>query len=371
MAFGVIAVALLLLLGMAELVARWVRPDLKPSSDMQIIPDPFIGWRYLPCQQFRGRTEYGELRRIQINSLGFPDAEHALEATEGVTRLAFLGDSFTAAMHVDYENSFAQVAGRKLQKTVPRTRWEVLNFGVTGFGTLQEHQTWKYYAAPFHPQITVLAFFLGNDVANNLPDYNPTMEQRMTKRSWFYRQLLEPSLLYQQYKLFSRDLRHHWRKNWTRRVRSGEQALPFWKRDYAPIDWQSYLPRPDPAFEQAWKTTEKTLRQLRDEVQSSGSVFQVALLPGMEAMLPADFYRSFPRYPGIEQFQFDLDYPRKRLLKFLAAERIGTVDIQREFERKVPKSDRPRLYFKFDRHFSTLGHRLAGEAIADHLAAER
>ncbi|MFZ4695496.1 MAG: SGNH/GDSL hydrolase family protein [Verrucomicrobiia bacterium] len=360
-----------IMLFLSEGVARWLRPDLVPSIEIRTIPDPFVGWRNLPCQSFDGRTEQGERRRIQINNLGFVDEDHALEKADQTVRVAFLGDSFTAAVHVDFPFSFVQVAGTNLRTAVPTQKWEVLNFGVTGFGTVREYLAWKYYARHFRPDVVVLAFFLGNDVANNLPGYEDVFTRRrdQKKHGWFYRAFLEPSLLYQMYKLRARDLRHFFLKDGSRKVSAEDEKLPFWRRSYAPIDWQTYLAHPDPAFEEAWKTTEQHLLLLRDEAQAGGARFHVALLPGMEAMVAGKFQRSQVRYPGIEAFEFDLDHPRRRLLDFLKRNKISTIDIQREFEEKVPPDQRQDLYYRFDLHFNTRGHRLAGEAISRKISA--
>lgn len=369
---GIAILSLVVTLVVAECLARWIRPDLVPSRELQSVADPFIGWRFLPGQEFDGKTEHGERRRVQINRLGFADEDHPLQKTEGAVRIAFLGDSFTVAAQVDFKDSFVQVAGTALRTAAPSRKWEVLNFGVPSFGTVREYLTWRHYASSFRPDLVVLAFFMGNDVANNLPNYEGIFEQRrgQKKRSWFYRKFLEPSLLYQQYKLCERNLRHALRKDWARKVSADEAQRPFWERSYAPIDWQTYLTRPDPAFEEAWRLTESHLLRLRDEVQASGARFYVALLPGVEAMVPGEFQRALVRYPGIEQFQFDLEYPRRRLLDFFGQTKMSVIDIQREFEENVPADQRSTLYFKFDRHFSTRGHGLTGKSIAKRIAAD-
>jgi hypothetical protein len=369
---ALVVVSLAIMLLLMEGVARRLRPDLVPALEIRTISDPFIGWRNLPCQDFDGRTEQGERRRIHINNLGFADTDHDLRKADQTVRVAFLGDSFTAATHVGFEDSFAQVTGAGLRATVPGQQWEVLNFGVTGFGTVREYLTWKHYASPFRPDVVVLAFFMGNDVANNLPGYQEIFTRRrdQKKHGWFYRTFLEPSLLYQQYKLRERDLRHLFRKDWSRKVSATDEKLPFWQRSYAPVDWQTYLPQPDAAFEEAWKITEQHLLLLRDEIRGSGARFYVALLPGVEAMVPDEFQRSRVRYPGIEALKFDLDYPHRRLLDFLNRNKIAAIDIHHEFEEKVPPGQRQSLYYRFDLHFSTRGHRLAGEAICRRIAAD-
>lgn len=390
-----VAVTGLLLLLVAEVCLRLIRPDLVASRQLQTIADPFIGWRYAPNQSWQGRTETGQPRHVRSNLLGFADVDHDLQADRDTFRVAFLGDSFVAGLHVDFHDTLCSVSVRTLISQRGGKSAEALNFGHSGFGTVNEYLSWKYYAAPFRPDAVVLAFFLGNDVANNLVDYptesfrspkftlvNSQLQalpfhlgasaeaERRQRRSWWYRTFLEPAVLYQQYKLLERDLRHQWRGDRRRETRPEETQIPFWKRAYAPRDWQTYLPDPDEDFQKAWAVTEALLLRLGEEVRGSGARFYVALLPGLERMQPEEFQKSLTRYPGAESIRFDLDFPRQRLLRFLKTHSIPAIDITAEFEKRVPPAERMDLYFHFDRHFSVRGHRIAGEAIGGQLAHE-
>jgi hypothetical protein len=136
---------LISLLLTGEFVMRWVRPDLVPSNQLRSIPDPFIGWRFLPNQQIDGKDEHGLPRKVLTNSLGFADDDHDVEKASNTIRIAFLGDSFTAAVGVDRSQNFTAIVGEELQKQEPSKKIEVLNFGQPSFGTGNEYLTWKHY----------------------------------------------------------------------------------------------------------------------------------------------------------------------------------------------------------------------------------
>jgi hypothetical protein len=241
------------------------------------------------------------------------------------------------------------------------------------------------------PNVVVIGFFLGNDVANHLPNYStggmncPKFDivrgklnplpfrmgftagtQQHLDRSWFYRTFLAPSLLYQQYKLYERDLRTKLGIKKSQKTNL-EQDRPFWERSYAPTDWQTYLPKPPLEFERAWQITEQLLLKLNQEIQASGAKCSVVLIPGLESIDPASFQASLHRYPGIEDFKFDLEWPSQRLLKFLGKNHISVIDLTPALAAAAKTQSPDQLYFKYDRHFSIEGHQVAGKTIAEHL----
>ena len=52
-------------------------------------------------------------------------------------------------------------------------RVEVLNFGVSGYGTAQELLMLRHYAWSYEPDAVILAFFRGNDPRNNSAELEP------------------------------------------------------------------------------------------------------------------------------------------------------------------------------------------------------
>ena len=106
---------------------------------------------------------------VRINNQGYRDVEHGKQKPQGVFRIAVLGDSFTEARQVDIEKTF----WKKLETTLQDhpefggRKIEVLNFGIGGYGPPQELLTLKLHALSFSPDLVVLAFCPGNDVAQN------------------------------------------------------------------------------------------------------------------------------------------------------------------------------------------------------------
>ena len=77
---------------------------------------------------------------VRINSDGLRDREHSITKPEDTVRIAVLGDSYPEALSVSVEDAFWSVMERKLHEcsAFPGKKIEVINFGVSGYGTAQE-----------------------------------------------------------------------------------------------------------------------------------------------------------------------------------------------------------------------------------------
>lgn len=133
----------------------------------------FYEYNDLIGARLRPRAE-GWFRRegdayIRINSQGLRDREHALKKPDGTIRIAVLGDSYAEAFQVPLEKTFWAIMGQLLEacQVFGEKQVEVINFGVSGYGTAQEFLTLQHYVWDYSPDIIVLAFLTGNDIRNN------------------------------------------------------------------------------------------------------------------------------------------------------------------------------------------------------------
>jgi hypothetical protein len=111
---------------------------------------------------------------IRINSLGFRGPEFPVEKPKDVFRICVLGDSFIEALQVDEPDTFCSQLGTLLNQTVKQTedsarafQYEVINCGVSGYGTAQQLLLMKNYVLPLKPDLVLLAVFPENDIRNN------------------------------------------------------------------------------------------------------------------------------------------------------------------------------------------------------------
>lgn len=125
---------------------------------------PYTGFGHLPNNHVTCRQE-GYSRSV-FNSLGARDWEPIKPKTKGVTRIVMMGDSVTEAIGVPSNLAFGKLLQTILNKKAKREKFEVLNFGSGGYGTLQEYYHYLVKIRAQKPDVVVLGFHQG-DVDDN------------------------------------------------------------------------------------------------------------------------------------------------------------------------------------------------------------
>ena len=138
----------------------WYRPDaqlgvaLRPGTQ---------GW-YIKEVATEGRPIF-----VRINDAGFRDRDHALDKPDDVFRIAVLGDEHAEAMQVELQDTWWSQLGERLEgcSLAGGKRVEMLNFGVTSYGTAQELVMLETVAMRYQPDLVLLQFTPINDPQNN------------------------------------------------------------------------------------------------------------------------------------------------------------------------------------------------------------
>ena len=123
--------------------------------------DSELGWRNIANWE---ATTFG--KKLTTNSKHLRDREYTYEKPEGWKRILVLGDSFTWGYGVANDDIFTEVLEERFENE--GKQWEVLNAGVSGWGTDQEYLYYVRDGVKFTPDIVVLAFYIGNDPNNNV-----------------------------------------------------------------------------------------------------------------------------------------------------------------------------------------------------------
>jgi hypothetical protein len=150
-AFAVVAACTIALLGALEAGLRLAGY----GSPRWHQPDRDLGWTLRPLG-------------AGVNPAGQRDREHLLDKADGVYRIAILGDDYSEARQLPVELTYWRRLAQALERCAfqPGKRIEVLNFGVSGYGTAQQYVMLESRAVRYRPDLVLLQFS-ADDVRNN------------------------------------------------------------------------------------------------------------------------------------------------------------------------------------------------------------
>ncbi len=131
-------------------------------------PHPILGWRFIPSSEhiITGHHWYARefSSKVKINSHGFRDFERTIEKGAKTVRIALLGDSMIAARQLEFEKTAGQLLEKRLNNELNTNgyKYEVLNFGVPGYGIDQILLNWTSYVSKFKPDFVFVYIFEKN-----------------------------------------------------------------------------------------------------------------------------------------------------------------------------------------------------------------
>jgi lysophospholipase L1-like esterase len=147
----------------AEWLARIYFPQWAPRTGALTSfwrHDSSLGWSHIPKVQ--GSFEsFGFKSLVSINSKGFRDAERSYERDPKRYRIVVLGDSMVWGWGVQQNEIFTSLIEEQCKGL------EVINLGVSGYGTDQELLLVRQEALRYHPDLVVLVV-MDNDFDTNV-----------------------------------------------------------------------------------------------------------------------------------------------------------------------------------------------------------
>ena len=347
-------------------------------------PDPIAGTVLTPGME-GWQVDEGRAY-VKVSSQGLRDVEHALAKPAGTYRIAVLGDSYAEAMQVPQERAFWALLPKKLEAChfAGGRKVEMINFGVSGYGTSHELLTLQNRVWPYSPDMVMLAFFPGNDVRNN----SKALEGE--KRPYFSLKdgkLLadmafrdDPEFKEKQHiavhRAFLQELRLY---QLLRRVKAGDIAKHFHnspmaaavasgdKLTEAGLDEQVFVEPKDAKWREAWDITDRLVLATEEETRRHGARFLLVTISTPASVYPDRGMRErYEKSLGVAS----LFYPEERL------ERLGE---QRHFEvlplapQMQKRADATHVFYHgFPNTKPGFGHwNEAGHAVAADLIAER
>ncbi|MEM7465601.1 MAG: hypothetical protein AAF387_01820 [Pseudomonadota bacterium] len=131
--------------------------------------DETLGYRFRINHQIINIRE--NRASVRTNSHGMRDSARTLEKPASRYRIAVFGDSFTEALQVKQTQTFLHLAERRINHTKRPAQVELLNFGMSGFGPLQQLLHYQTTAEPFTPNQSLFIVnardFLTEELSND------------------------------------------------------------------------------------------------------------------------------------------------------------------------------------------------------------
>jgi len=123
--------------------------------------------------------------RYRTNSQGFRGTkEYSINPKDGVYRIVVQGDSVTLGYGVKDNETFSQVLEDMLIKKGINA--EVINMGVSGFGTAEELIQFNNVAKQYKPNLVILGYFQNDDKNNHVSKLYEVKDGKLQRKSEYF-----------------------------------------------------------------------------------------------------------------------------------------------------------------------------------------
>ena len=307
---------------------------------------------------------------VQYNREGFHDVEHVTSKRKGDVRVVILGDSIVEAREVALEENFCRVLESQLNhssSSFPDNRYELVNLGVSGAGPLLASLMYRHADTGKDADLVLMCCF-PNDLSDDVRFHDSVERDR---RGWAYRIPTSSGIV--PIPLWSKHFLRTQTRTWPYLGSRIQRAVQVIKGQALPIS------APDPFrdlliaardgqtdhLDEAWKKLKANLGNLQALVRQRGAGFGLIAVPlGHQILTRPEWETGRKRY-GLRRGSGG-DF-QARLREFALRKGIPFLDLRSSFESAQATS----LFFPYDGHLTTEGHRVAADAIGEWLLEEK
>lgn len=345
---------------------------------------------------------------FRTNNLGFRGPDVPFEKPTGTFRIVVLGDSFVAGYGLAEEHLLTTLLQERIaaanRADGEETRVEVVNAGRVGTSTIRELDLYDALGRRFAPDLVILAYYLGNDLAEvmqeqtdrELANWHPDGWPRRAAYACFPSLYLELAMLRQS----RRQLREFTVRSEAEVVDDLKQEAPARGRDadraverFRALPWQirrdvasgmlseqriidsciepdrlvRALDPDDADFERAWNRTKTHLALLNEAATRDGAKLVLVAIPA-----PFQVDRrslEFHKQLGYAVRESWLEAPPRTALSLADWAQRADVPLL-DLTERLRDTEWP-AYFIEDVHFTPEGSAEAAAAIGDFLLSQR
>jgi len=339
--------------------------------------DPTLGWRLRPGSYSLKPGYTFKHHQISINEYGLRNRPISARVASDTKRIVILGDSFTFAMAMPNEKSFPVVLENLLSES---GHYEVINGGVSGYGTAQEMLLMKELTAKKVVGDVYVLMISINDILDNLRlgDYGSTAktpaqpgfelgEDGTLKRTH------APQKKYSSNFVPPPRLRLYTVEVVSSRLKILLQTMPRFVNVLRKFGIQPKVPRM-PSLIYGWYVDETIepgvplikalIKEIRDEAYRNNAVLLVGVIPSPFQVYP-DVYDHMLRgtYAGnkaVESYLKDPARPQRITSEICEELKIPYLDLLPILIQNNAKE----LYIPADGHLSEEGHAIVAHQLA-------
>ncbi len=342
-----------------------------PIGPALLVADPVVGKRFVAG--FTERVfvpECGCAVDIRFNRDGLRGRDRPLRPPPGRHRIALIGDSMIASLATEEERTIARQLERRLERCGTASRFEVLNGGISSSSTGSELALYREVLSRYSPELVILAFYEGNDLADNSAE--------LTRATRLYFDLDEAGRLRQlpfarAPQPLSRWLDRHsrlyvWQKDAVRRARA---ALRSRVGEVDATDLVFAEPEPE-AVARAWAVTDALVRAFRDEVEARGARLVLVSIPAAVSIYD-DLWTELAERARAKGIRLRPDHATLRLERLGREASVPFLSLRPSFLSATPHRDSrlaaEQLFIEGRYHWNDRGNALAAEAVFRFLGA--
>lgn len=299
---------------------------------------------------------------VRTNSYGFRDREHDLGKSDGTVRILLMGDSFMEALQVDFAEAFPSILERELSARLGKCKVEVINAGVSGWGTDDEVAYLLQKGKEFRPDIVLFAVTIHNDISDNLEERHHILEEGQLiakpvyEQSWYRFVIIEARSYLASHSHLYQIVYQSW-KAWGRAEagsRLRRHVIELMRHDQ------------NPEVKRGWFITQKLLEKARDLASKNGFKLTMFIIPTIYQVDTESFSNLIAAHQ-LSDSELDRDKPIEEMLSLLEKEEILTINLLPDFRSHQGKLLGQQLYIPDDGHFSKEGHKLAASVVSRYL----
>lgn len=280
--------------------------------------------------------EYTCIYKTNCQGIRVPESYNSVDSINSCDWL-FIGDSYTQGAQVNFDQLYTS----KLYKYYPDKI--IVNYGVSGLGIPEELELFKYLRPKLHPTKVFL----------QLCNFNDFMNVHYSRGGW-QSKLMEVSDLY---RFFYFNLVYK---------SPGELPIGRWTEPFSPNEEENidnnifYMPSGE-IKEKDIKDFKKYLLEFNNEAIKNNVELIVLLIPTKEQVY-YKFLQEVVNAYKIDIDKLDMQRPNKIAKRLTDSLGIKFIDLFKSFSLA-----KDQVFYDFDEHLNSYGHKVTADALADSL----